>query len=339
MKTPPPRMSSSVSAHSCSHVSGSPIGSGTSRSNSSQSSRSTASSASVARLIVHGSERARQEVVRRQVLERMELRAELVHVDTVEIERRLAEHEVAGRPGVRPGEVAREEPLGGPRAEAALRGDRRAHLVVGQQRERVEVDVAPRERDRVLRLAVGEADGEELVLARGGDPRAGRERPGFPDPLAEALDEPVPDRDGGEERHLLRGDRGDERLERVRLERRPEAAQPLASARPSARSPTRRTRSRSNGVPSSVMTTGRVSSSSGLDVDAAGRGRDRDVSSTDRTVEHAVDEPVREVGAERLEAARRERVVVRRWEVEAGYTCEVTPAWSSAAASSAHEYM
>ncbi len=127
--TPPPRMSSSVSAHSSSHVSPSPSGGGHLASNSSQSSRS--------RLVGlgraadrHGISEPGQQVVRRQVLEGMKLRAELVHIDTVETLGRLAEREVAGRPGVRAGEVAREEPLGRPRAEAALRGDRHAHLVV-----------------------------------------------------------------------------------------------------------------------------------------------------------------------------------------------------------------
>ena len=37
----------------------------------------------------------------------MKLRSELVHLDTVEIERCLAEHEVAGGPRMRAGEVAR----------------------------------------------------------------------------------------------------------------------------------------------------------------------------------------------------------------------------------------
>ena len=141
-------MSSSVSAHSSSHVSGSnPAGSGTSRSNSSQSSRSIASSASVARRIVHGVvSHPGQQVVGGQVLERVEARAELGHLDTVEIVGRLAEREVAGGPRARPREVAREEPLGGPRAEAAQRGDPRAHLVVVERGEPVEVEVAARER-------------------------------------------------------------------------------------------------------------------------------------------------------------------------------------------------
>ncbi len=43
---------------------------------------------------------------------------------------------------------------------------------------------------------------------------------------AESLDEPAPDRSRRLERHLLRGDRGDERLEWIDLQRRPEAGQP-----------------------------------------------------------------------------------------------------------------
>ena len=76
-----------------------------------------------------------------------------------------------------------------------------------------------------------------------------------------------------------------------------------------------------------------------VDVDAAPRGCDRHVAPADRTVQHAVDEAVREIGAERLEAARREREVERLGKPEECQTCEVTPAWSSAAASSAHENM
>ena len=53
-KTPPVRMSSSVSGHSSSHVSGSSTSHGVSASNSSQSARSGASSASVAGRIVSG---------------------------------------------------------------------------------------------------------------------------------------------------------------------------------------------------------------------------------------------------------------------------------------------
>ena len=93
--------------------------------------------------------------------------------------------------------------------------------------ELVEVEIAPREADGVLGLAAGEADREELVLVRRGDALARRERPRVADPHAEALDQPVPDRDCAEERDLLRRDRRDQRLERVGLQRRAEAAQPL----------------------------------------------------------------------------------------------------------------
>src|SRR6185312_6569749 len=75
-------------------------------------------------------ERAQEEVLRRQVLERVKLRGELVHVDTEDIERGLAKHQVAGRPRVRTGEVACEEPFSRPGTEPALGGDRRTHLVV-----------------------------------------------------------------------------------------------------------------------------------------------------------------------------------------------------------------
>ena len=160
-----------------------------------------------------------------------------------------------------------------------------------------------------------------------------------PDPLAEALDQPVPDRDRGEQRHLLGGDRGDERLERVRLERRAEAVASRSVSSPIGPS--------AHGV-EGVQVEGRPEQRhhdrprlvvERVDVDAAARGRDRDVAPADRTVQHAVDEAVREVRAERLEPARRERVVERLGKPEECQTCEVTPAWSSAAASSAHENM
>ena len=118
-------MSSACRAHSSSHVSGSnPVGSGTSRSNSSQSSRSTASSASVARRIVHGVVAPRQQVVRREVLERIEAggraRAHRHRRDRAAL--RSARSPAGHARG--PREVPGEEPFGGPRAEAAQRGDR-----------------------------------------------------------------------------------------------------------------------------------------------------------------------------------------------------------------------
>jgi hypothetical protein len=88
--------------HSSSHVSRSSTnGNGTSCSNSSQSSWSTGSSASVAAPDRHPAATrtsGREQVVRREVLERVEARAELVHIDTVEQRGRLAERKVADGP-------------------------------------------------------------------------------------------------------------------------------------------------------------------------------------------------------------------------------------------------
>ena len=116
-----------------------------------------------------------------QVLERMQSRTEIGHSDTVEILGRLAERQVACGPGMRPGEVAREEPLGGPRAEAAHLRDPRAHVVVVERRQAGEVEVAAREADRVLGLAPREPDLDQLLLARVGDPLAGRKGPRLAD--------------------------------------------------------------------------------------------------------------------------------------------------------------
>src|SRR5262249_60494798 len=74
--------------------------------------------------------------------------------------------------------------------------------------------------DHVLGLWRREAERDELALLGGGDPPAGREREGAAGRLAEAGDQPRADREGREERDLLRGDRGDEALERVGRERR-----------------------------------------------------------------------------------------------------------------------
>src|SRR5206468_2321844 len=64
--------------------------------------------------------------------------------------------------------------------------------------------------------------GEELPVGRPGEARGGGEGVRVAGALAEALDQAVADREGGEERDLLRGDRGDDRLERVRRDRRAE---------------------------------------------------------------------------------------------------------------------
>src|SRR4051812_29168654 len=56
-------------------------------------------------------------------------------------------------------------------------------------------------------------------------------------------------------------------------------------------------------------------------------------------MQDAVDEPARQVVTEHMEPSHGEREVVRLRELDEAQTCEVTPAWSSGAASSAHEYM
>src|SRR6185437_5626726 len=83
-----------------------------------------------------------QEVVGGEILERVEARARLPDIEaTIEIRHRLAERQVAPRPRVRSREVPREKPLGRPLAEPAQRDDPRAHLVVRQVAERVEVEI------------------------------------------------------------------------------------------------------------------------------------------------------------------------------------------------------
>src|ERR1051326_9189581 len=154
--------------------------------------------------------------MRRQVLERIEAAAELVHVETVENLGRLAQAEVARRPRARACEMPREEPLGRPRPETAQRRDRGTHLAVVEPREAVEVEVGAREAEHVLGLAAGESERDELLLAGAGDPLSSRECVGVLSALAEALDQPVADRKGREEGHLLGADRRDEALERVR---------------------------------------------------------------------------------------------------------------------------
>ena len=68
------------------------------------------------------------------------LRLVEISARTVEERHRLAHAEVACRPAVGPPERAREEPVGAPAAEPALRGDRLDHERVGQLVERGEVE-------------------------------------------------------------------------------------------------------------------------------------------------------------------------------------------------------
>ena len=115
-----------------------------------------------------------------QVLERVEALGEGTKVGHVTIERSdcLPQSQVARRPGVRPRKVAGEKPVGRPLAEPADRDEPRRYLLVWKPGERVEIEVAAREADDVLRLAGREADADQLLLGRLRDPFACRESVG-----------------------------------------------------------------------------------------------------------------------------------------------------------------
>ena len=91
---------------------------------------------------------------------------------------RLAQHEVAGGPRARAGEVAGEEPFGRPRAEPAQRRDARAHLVVVRapraRRGRARCARAPTAYSALRRV---KPTAKSSSSSRGGDPLARRERP------------------------------------------------------------------------------------------------------------------------------------------------------------------
>src|SRR5919202_5857350 len=118
--------------------------------------------------------------------------------------------------------MPREEPVGRPLAEAPLSDDQSLHLLIRKRSEPLEIEVAARDSDHVLRLAAREAERDELVLARLRHPFARRERVCVLAAHAEPLHHPVPNRERREERDLLRRNRADERLVRIRRERRAE---------------------------------------------------------------------------------------------------------------------
>src|SRR4051812_27881125 len=173
--------------------------------------------------------KSEQEEVGAQVLERVEpgTRGTDVRLVRVEREHSLAQAEVTRRPGVRPRQVAREEPVGAPFSEPAQRGQARFHLVVRQDAERVEIDVRARDAENILGLPAREAERGQLFLACACDTFARRKRVCELRAFAEALDEPAPNRERGVERHLLRGDRRYERFERIRRERRAKAGETM----------------------------------------------------------------------------------------------------------------
>src|SRR5438132_6504928 len=165
-----------------------------------------------------------QQVVGGQVLEGSESSADRAHVRVRTIERgdRLAQSEVAPRPGLRAREMPGQEPVRRPLPEAALGDEPRLHLIVRKEAERIEIELAARGADDVLGLAAREADRNELRFAGEREPLTGRERIRVLTAAAEGGDEPVADRKRSEQRHLLRTDRRDERLERIGRKRRAE---------------------------------------------------------------------------------------------------------------------
>src|SRR5205814_6442557 len=130
--------------------------------------------------------------------------------------------------------------------------------------------------------------------------------------LAEALDQAVADRECGEQRDLLRGDRRDERLKRVRRERRPEPRelrdelpQDLVAGR-----------ERREGVQVELEAEQLLDDRADplverLDGDAARRSLDPHLATLDDTVEAAFVPEVRAVRPERAESLGREREVER----------------------------
>src|SRR5581483_7673 len=132
-------------------------------------------------------------------------------------------------------------------------------------------------------------------------------RPDAPDPLAEPLDEAVADRDRGEQRDLLRRDRGDEPLERVRRERGPEAGEAdderreqLVACGPGRERDEVEVEAEQPADDELRLRVERV------DVDAAVRRRDPHLASADRAVERAVLPEARAVEPEGAEARRRQ---------------------------------
>lgn len=232
--------------------------------------------------------------------------------DSVELEDGFAEAEVARRPGFRAGEVAGEEPVGRPLADSGKRDEGGLHLLVGQERERVEVELRAREADDVLGLPTGEAERGKLGGLRVRQAAARRESMGAPVAAPEGLDQTVADREGSAKRDLLGRDRGDERLERVGRKRRAQAAKP-----PDER-PEDGLRSGKGREPVEVERSAEVALD-GLgqrrlgrrDRDAAGGRLDAQLDPGEDPVEAAVVPEVREVGPEGAKPLRRELEVER----------------------------
>ena len=250
-----------------------------------------------------------------EILEGVEAGAEAADIRDVTIEEPygLAQHEVARGPGVRPAEVAGEEPVGRPLADPAKGDERRFHLVVRERREGVEVELGAGERDRVLGLASREADRDELGLVAAGEPLARGEGDRVLGRLAEALDQAAANRERRLERDLLGRDRGDERLERIGRERRAEAGE---AEREAARGPGRSAAKAAKPARSKARPEQRPHlrldlAAPGLDLDAAGCSLDPHLAPADDAVQAALEPEIRPVDSEDAKALGREREVVR----------------------------
>ena len=151
-----------------------------------------------------------------------------------------------------------EKPVGRPLADSREPRQLGLDLVVGEGRERMQVEVGARAPERIApcraRSRGGRSSGEAPATAS----RASETRR-VPFPNAEALDEAVLDRAGRLQRDLLRRDRADEHLERLGRERgRKPRSRASGAMTGSGSNP-----ARSNSAPRSFSTTRPVSSSSG----------------------------------------------------------------------------
>src|SRR5262245_52321941 len=205
-----------------------------------------------------------------------------------------------------------KEPVGRPAADPRQGGERRDHVVVGKESERVEVEIGTRKPDDVRGLAPREPDLGQLERVDLGDALAGRKGPGDPVAGAVPLDEAAADGCGGTEGDLLRGDRDDERLEGRGVKSRPESGVAVDDR------PQHRLRVRPDAERFQVERETEQAadlfgdrSGSGLDVDAARHGRDPDLAALDDPVERPGVPDGRTVAAEVAEARRRELEVVR----------------------------
>src|SRR5207247_6705869 len=133
--------------------------------------------------------------------------------------------------------------------------------------------------------------------------RGGRKRVRLADAAAEALDHAVPDREGGVQRDLLRGDRGHEGLERVRRERGTQAGELAGQAREHRLAVGPLVERGEIELHAEELADGRPRLRvQRLDADAAARGRDPNLAAADDAVQRTFEPEVREVRPERAVA-------------------------------------